>query len=176
MLDALLSSGKEVYIALRIDIPVWHRFPCLKQCRKMLRLKHWEQAAFVETERAKRLTDSSQELGWLNQHVFRNTLPTGDAPHGTFWARSLPRRGAPCSAIRRLLAQDTHCAAGMLPSCPTRCPIIRVLWKRQWNYALPYYMDEKGSMCIRRFWYICIHLGLLQNRRNGIAAAPGKTV
>lgn len=165
MLDVLLSSCKDVYIALRIDSTSAAPFSLFETVQgTMLRLKQLAAKLHisVETERCETpYRFQSEELRWLNQHIFRNTLPfTGDAPHLHILeaqspeeeqTMSVPRSGG---CWRRIL----HCAAGMLPSCPTRCPIIRVFWKRQWNAMHCRIIWTKRNPCaIRRFWYICIH-------------------
>ena len=165
MLDVLLSSCKDVYIALRIDSTSAAPFSLFETVQgTMLRLKQLAAKLHisVETERCETpYRFQSEELRWLNQHIFRNTLPfTGDAPHLHILEAQSPEEEANyvCATIRRMLAQILHCAAGMLPSCPTRCPIIRVFWKRQWNAMHCRIIWTKRNPCaIRRFWCICIH-------------------
>ena len=121
MLDVLLSSCKEVYIALRIDSTSAAPFSLFETVQgTMLRLKQLAAKLHisVETERCETpYRFQSEELRWLNQHIFRNTLPfTGDAPHLHSGGAVSGRRGKLC-----LCHDPADAGAGYYTALPGCC-------------------------------------------------------
>ena len=174
MLDVLLSSCKEVYIALRIDSTSAAPFSLFETVQgTMLRLKQLAAKLHisVETERCETpYRFQSEELRWLNQHIFRNTLPfTGDAPHLHILEAQSPEEEANyvCATIRRMLAQDTALRCRDVAVLSNQMSDYKsILETAMERYALPYYMDEKESMCYTPFLvYLHTLLGLLQNTK-----------
>ena len=174
MLDVLLSSCKEVYIALRIDSTSAAPFSLFETVQgTMLRLKQLAAKLHisVETERCETpYRFQSEELRWLNQHIFRNTLPfTGDAPHLHILEAQSPEEEANyvCATIRRMLAQDTTLRCRDVAVLSNQMSDYKsILETAMERYALPYYMDEKESMCYTPFLvYLHTLLGLLQNTK-----------
>lgn len=175
MLDVLLSSCKEVYIALRIDSTSAAPFSLFETVQgTMLRLKQLAAKLHisVETERCETpYRFQSEELRWLNQHIFRNTLPfTGDAPHLHILEAQSPEEEANyvCATIRRMLAQDTALRCRNVAVLSNQMSDYKsILETAMERYALPYYMDEKESMCYTPFLvYLHTLLGLLQNTKS----------
>ncbi len=174
MLSVLLSSCKEIYIALRTDGTASTPFSLfqtvqdtMNQLTQMARKLHIP----VETICCQNpYRFQSAELQWLNQHVFRGTqLFSGEAPHLHISEAQSPNEEADyvCATIRRLLAAD-----------PTlRCRDIAVLSNQMSDYKsiletameryeLPCYMDEKESMRYTPLLvYVHTLLGLLQNKK-----------
>lgn len=174
MLDVLLSSCKDVYIALRIDSTSAAPFSLFETVQgTMLRLKQLAAKLHisVETERCETpYRFQSEELRWLNQHIFRNTLPfTGDAPHLHILEAQSPEEEANyvCATIRRMLAQDTALRCRDVAVLSNQMSDYKsILETAMERYALPYYMDEKESMCYTPFLvYLHTLLGLLQNTK-----------
>lgn len=174
MLSVLLSSGKDLYIALRMEhtrkepfslfAAVQETFCKIQDMAKKLRIP-------VETE----VCDTpyrfqAAELSWLNQHVFRNTQPfSGEAPHLHILEAQSPTEEVDyvCATIRRLLAKDHTLRCRDIAVLSNQMTDYRsILETAMERYKLPYYMDEKESMLYTPLLvYLHTLLGILRQTR-----------
>lgn len=174
VLSVLLSSGKDLYIALRMEhtrkepfslfAAVQETFCKIQDMAKKLRIP-------VETE----VCDTpyrfqAAELSWLNQHVFRNTQPfSGEAPHLHILEAQSPTEEVDyvCATIRRLLAKDHTLRCRDIAVLSNQMTDYRsILETAMERYKLPYYMDEKESMLYTPLLvYLHTLLGILRQTR-----------